>query len=73
MCPLADVGNSSISVLVADDSVIIREGVRAMLAAEADLDVVGAAEDYDALVAGRRDRRAAGDRVRHPDAAELPA
>jgi class 3 adenylate cyclase/ActR/RegA family two-component response regulator len=52
MCPLADVGNSSISVLVADDSVIIREGVRAMLAAEADLDVVAAAEDYDSLVAG---------------------
>ena len=52
MCPLADVGSSSISVLVADDSVIIREGVRAMLAAEADLDVVAAAEDYDTLVAG---------------------
>ena len=35
------VGNESISVLVADDSVIIREGVRAMLAREADLEVVG--------------------------------
>jgi class 3 adenylate cyclase/FixJ family two-component response regulator len=46
------VGNESISVLVADDSVIIREGVRAMLAAEADLTVVGSAEDYDSLVAG---------------------
>ena len=45
-------GNESISVLVADDSVIIREGVRAMLAAEADLTVVGSAEDYDSLVAG---------------------
>ena len=45
-------GNETISVLVADDSVIIREGVRAMLAGEADLDVVGSAEDYDALVAG---------------------
>jgi class 3 adenylate cyclase/DNA-binding NarL/FixJ family response regulator len=52
MRPLADVGSTSISVLVADDSVIIREGVRAMLAAEADLDVVAAAEDYDSLVAG---------------------
>ena len=47
-----EVGNDSISVLVADDSVIIREGVRAMLAAEADLSVVGSAEDYDSLVAG---------------------
>ena len=45
-------GNESISVLVADDSVIIREGVRAMLAAEADLTVVGSADDYDSLVAG---------------------
>ncbi|HET9602507.1 MAG TPA: adenylate/guanylate cyclase domain-containing protein [Acidimicrobiales bacterium] len=52
MGQLADVGNGSISVLVADDSVIIREGVRAMLAAEADLAVVGSAEDYDTLVAG---------------------
>jgi class 3 adenylate cyclase/DNA-binding NarL/FixJ family response regulator len=52
MRPLADVGSTSISVLVADDSVIIREGVRAMLAAEPDLDVVAAAEDYDSLVAG---------------------
>ena len=52
MGQLADVGNGSISVLVADDSVIIREGVRAMLAAETDLAVVGSAEDYDTLVAG---------------------
>jgi class 3 adenylate cyclase/FixJ family two-component response regulator len=39
-------------VLVADDSVIIREGVRAMLSCESDVDVVGIAEDYDTLVAG---------------------
>jgi class 3 adenylate cyclase/DNA-binding NarL/FixJ family response regulator len=45
------VASDSISVLVADDSVIIREGVRAMLAGEADLDVVAFAEDYDTLVA----------------------
>ena len=45
-------GQSSISVLVADDSVIIREGVRAMLAAEADLESSASAEDYDGLVAG---------------------
>ena len=39
-------------MLVADDSVIIREGVRAMLSCESDVDVVGIAEDYDTLVAG---------------------
>lgn len=42
----------SITVFLADDSVIIREGVRAMLAREKDLEVVGVAEDYDGLVAG---------------------
>lgn len=42
----------AITVFVADDSVIIREGVRAMLAREPDLEVVGVAEDYDGLVAG---------------------
>ena len=42
----------AITVFLADDSVIIREGVRAMLAREPDLEVVGVAEDYDGLVAG---------------------
>src|SRR5687767_13033529 len=42
----------AITVFVADDSVIIREGVRAMLAREPDLEVVGVADDYDTLVAG---------------------
>jgi class 3 adenylate cyclase/FixJ family two-component response regulator len=42
----------AITVFVADDSVIIREGVRAMLGREPDLEVVGVAEDYDTLVAG---------------------
>jgi adenylate cyclase len=41
-----------ISVFLADDSVIVREGVRAMLALEPDLDVVGVACDYDELVSG---------------------
>jgi class 3 adenylate cyclase/ActR/RegA family two-component response regulator len=41
---------AAISVLLADDSVIIREGVRAMLNADADVDVVGVADDYDSLV-----------------------
>ncbi|HVE45929.1 MAG TPA: adenylate/guanylate cyclase domain-containing protein [Acidimicrobiales bacterium] len=42
----------AITVFLADDSVLIREGVRAMLAREKDLEVVGVAEDYDGLVAG---------------------
>ena len=42
----------AITVFLADDSVIIREGVRAMLKRDADVDVVGVAEDYDGLVAG---------------------
>jgi class 3 adenylate cyclase/FixJ family two-component response regulator len=46
------VSGGQISVFLADDSVIIREGVRAMLAREPDIDVVGVAEDYDGLVAG---------------------
>ncbi|MGH8982906.1 MAG: adenylate/guanylate cyclase domain-containing protein, partial [Acidimicrobiia bacterium] len=41
-----------ITVFLADDSVIVREGVRAMLALEPDFEVVGTAADYDELVAG---------------------
>jgi class 3 adenylate cyclase/CheY-like chemotaxis protein len=40
-----------ISVVLADDNVLVREGVRALLGAEADLDVVRVAADYDELVA----------------------
>jgi adenylate cyclase len=39
-----------ISVFLADDNVIVREGVRAMLALEPDIEVVGVARDYDELV-----------------------
>src|SRR5882672_5179111 len=48
-------GVATISVLLADDSVIIREGVRAMLNADPDVDVVGVADDYDSLVAAATD------------------
>ncbi len=41
-----------ITVFLADDNVIVREGVRALLALEDDLEVVGVAGDYDELVAG---------------------
>jgi class 3 adenylate cyclase/FixJ family two-component response regulator len=41
-----------ITVFLADDNVIVREGVRALLAIEPDLEVVGTAGDYDELVDG---------------------
>ncbi len=41
-----------ISVFLADDNLIVREGVRALINAKADLDVVGVAADYDELVSG---------------------
>ena len=40
-----------ISVFLADDNLIVREGVRAMLALEPDIEVVGVACDHDELVA----------------------
>ena len=50
-----DMTGESITVFLADDNAIVREGVRAILALEADLEVVGVACDYDELVveAGR--------------------
>jgi adenylate cyclase len=43
---------AAITVFLADDSVIIREGVRAMLRRDPDIEVVGVAEDRDGLIAG---------------------
>ncbi len=40
-----------ITVLLADDNLIVREGVRALLARDPDVEVVGVAGDYDELVA----------------------
>src|SRR6266704_6989409 len=40
-----------IKVLLADDSLIVREGLRALLDATEDVDVVGMAGDYDELIA----------------------
>jgi adenylate cyclase len=42
----------TISVFLADDNLLVREGVRALLSIEADLEVVGVAADYDELIAG---------------------
>ena len=39
-------------MFIADDSVFIREGVRAMLSRQADIEIVGEAQDHDGLVAG---------------------
>ena len=41
-----------ITVFLADDNVIVREGVRALLSLEPDLEIVGVADDYDSLVGG---------------------
>jgi class 3 adenylate cyclase/DNA-binding NarL/FixJ family response regulator len=43
-------GTEAISAVLADDNVIVREGVRALLTAETDIDVVAVAADYDGLV-----------------------
>jgi class 3 adenylate cyclase/ActR/RegA family two-component response regulator len=41
-----------ITVFLADDNLIVREGVRALLSIADDIEVVGVAGDYDELVAG---------------------
>ena len=41
-----------ITVFLADDNLLVREGVRALLSLESDLDIVGVAADYDELIAG---------------------
>jgi serine/threonine-protein kinase len=41
-----------ISVLLSDDSTIVREGVQALLSREPDIEVVGLASDYDELIEG---------------------
>ena len=43
---------ANITVFLADDNIIVREGVRAMLARNRDIEIVGAADDYASLVAG---------------------
>ncbi len=43
-------GMPAIRVVLADDNLIVREGVRALLLAAGDIDVAGVAGDYDELV-----------------------
>ena len=40
-----------ITVLLADDNALVREGVRALLAIEPDFEIVGVAVDYETLIA----------------------
>ncbi|MGQ0832184.1 MAG: adenylate/guanylate cyclase domain-containing protein [Microthrixaceae bacterium] len=44
-------GDGAISVVLADDNLIVRAGVRALLAREADVEVVGEAADHPELIA----------------------
>ena len=46
------VATGTIDVLLADDNLIVREGVRALIARHPDLRVVGVAADYDEVIAG---------------------
>jgi adenylate cyclase len=45
-------GAEPISVFLADDNLIVREGVRALIERHRDLQVVGVAADYDGVVTG---------------------
>jgi class 3 adenylate cyclase/ActR/RegA family two-component response regulator len=51
------VGIGNITVFLADDNVLVREGVRALLNLESDLEIVGVAADYDELVQGAHDTK----------------
>ena len=60
-------------MFLADDNVIVREGVRAMLALEPDIEVVGVACDYDELVAEAGVVAPAGAGDRYPYASDVSA
>jgi adenylate cyclase len=45
-------GRRTISVFLADDNLIVREGVRALINRSPDLEVTGVAADYDEVIAG---------------------
>jgi adenylate cyclase len=52
MSDIAAPDGRTISVFLADDNLIVREGVRALINRSSDLDVIGVAADYDEVVAG---------------------
>jgi adenylate cyclase len=47
-----DTTTGTITVFLADDNVLVREGVKALLNLAPDLEVIGTADDYDTLVTG---------------------
>ena len=47
--------SAPITVFLADDNLIVREGVRALIQRNPDLTVVGMAEDYDGVIGGATD------------------
>ena len=49
---IAAPGERAIDVFLADDNLIVREGVRALIERHADLRVVGVAADYDEVISG---------------------
>src|SRR2546423_14941529 len=49
---MTNVVADNITVFLADDNLIVREGVRALLGLEQDIEVVGTAADYDGLLTG---------------------
>jgi class 3 adenylate cyclase/ActR/RegA family two-component response regulator len=49
---MGTVTDGRISVFLADDNLIVREGVRALLGLQPDLEVIGVAADFEGLVAG---------------------
>jgi class 3 adenylate cyclase/DNA-binding NarL/FixJ family response regulator len=52
-----DVRSDVLRVLLADDNILVREGVRALLTMRSGLAVVAVAEDYDGLVAAAEEHR----------------
>ena len=60
----------SIRVVLGEDNVLVREGVRALLDSYDDIEVVGVAEDAPVAAVGRGRARARRRRHRHQDAAE---
>ena len=47
-----DIASATITVFLADDNIIVREGVRAMLSRNRDIAIVGVADDLESLVDG---------------------
>jgi class 3 adenylate cyclase/DNA-binding NarL/FixJ family response regulator len=53
--PAKPISTATIDILLADDNLIVREGVRALIEHHDDLHVVGVAADYDGVVQGASD------------------